>query len=116
MRNYLPLIVGFGGFNAAGRSSGHRSYERMVYESLGIADQQRVVQSLSSLMGLPEADEQAALSGSLVRQLDPSILDANATPLSVNVKLQGQGKEAVHFELSARQMPAHVPDLSLIHI
>jgi hypothetical protein len=30
----IPLIVGFGGVNAAGRTSGHHSYRRTVVESL----------------------------------------------------------------------------------
>jgi acetoacetyl-[acyl-carrier protein] synthase len=32
--SHLPIIVGFGGFSAAGRSSGHHAYRRMVIESL----------------------------------------------------------------------------------
>ena len=30
----LPLIVGFGGINSAGRSSFHHSYKRIIYDSL----------------------------------------------------------------------------------
>ena len=30
----LPLIVGHGGYNAAGRSSSHQAFRRMILESL----------------------------------------------------------------------------------
>ena len=36
MSEALPLIVGFGGFNAAGRSSSHQAFRRMVLESLSV--------------------------------------------------------------------------------
>ena len=36
----LPVIVGFGGYNAAGRSSSHHGFRRMVIESLPAAERQ----------------------------------------------------------------------------
>ena len=33
----LPVIVGFGGYNAAGRSSFHHGFRRIVQESLDAA-------------------------------------------------------------------------------
>jgi len=30
----LPLIVGYGGVNAAGRSSFHHSYRRLIFDAL----------------------------------------------------------------------------------
>ena len=48
----LPLIVGFGGFNAAGRSSGHHAYRRMVLESLPVQDRQETIAGLAVMMGL----------------------------------------------------------------
>ena len=30
----LPVIVGFGGINGAGRVSGHHAFRRMVYSAL----------------------------------------------------------------------------------
>ncbi len=38
-RQRLPVIVGFGGINAAGRASGHHAYSRLVYSALA-QDQQ----------------------------------------------------------------------------
>lgn len=48
----LPVIVGFGGINAAGRSSWHQGYRRMVIDSLGKAESRDTLQSLASLMNL----------------------------------------------------------------
>ncbi len=48
----LPVIVGFGGINAAGRSSWHQGYRRMVIDSLGKTESRDTLQSLASLMNL----------------------------------------------------------------
>ena len=106
----LPLIVGFGGYNAAGRSSGHRGYERMIFESLTSEAKSEVTASLAALMGLPSDDRQSVLDGTLVRKIQNSVIDTQATPLAVNVELEGAAKASVYFELSARQMPSQVPD------
>ncbi|HEY8940812.1 MAG TPA: beta-ketoacyl synthase, partial [Cellvibrio sp.] len=48
----LPIIVGFGGFNAAGRASGHHAYRRMVIESLPTQARQETLTGLAVMMGL----------------------------------------------------------------
>lgn len=105
----LPLIVGFGGFNAAGRSSGHRGYMRTIYESLDQNNRDIVINSLSSLMGLPEVSEHAALNGSLIRRIDPSLFDVNNTSMAQNVYLRGSESNPISFSLSRRQMPENIP-------
>ena len=105
----LPLIVGFGGFNAAGRSSGHRGYMRTIYESLDQNNRDIVINSLSSLMGLPEVSEKAALNGSLIRRIDPSLFDVNTTTTAQNVYLRGSESSPISFSLSRRQMPENIP-------
>ena len=37
----LPVIVGFGGYNAAGRSSSHQAFRRLVLESLSQEEQEQ---------------------------------------------------------------------------
>ena len=54
----LPVITGFGGINPAGRSSGHHSYRRMIFDSL--TEQQKI----ETQMAL------AALSGKLSKNDD----------------------------------------------
>ena len=48
----LPVIVGFGGFNAAGRSSFHHGYRRMVIESLPEKIREETLVGLATLMKL----------------------------------------------------------------
>lgn len=109
MRNYLPLIVGFGGYNAAGRSSGHRGFDRTIYGSLNEGSKATVRQSLASLMGLEASDEQAILDGTLIRKIENAVFDANATPLGLNVEINDSLKNGVSFDLPARQLPSQIP-------
>lgn len=53
----LPVIVGFGGYNAAGRVSFHHAYKRIILESLDKDDQNSVVANLAVLMGLAQYQE-----------------------------------------------------------
>nr|WP_305457184.1 hypothetical protein [Photobacterium leiognathi] len=48
----LPLIVGLGGINAAGRSSGFHSYKLMVADVLSEQVMQSTWQDLAARMGL----------------------------------------------------------------
>ena len=101
----LPVVVGFGGVSAAGRSSFHHSYHRTIYESLGKYEKQRTVSSLAALMGLgrlvngvfenPEGIalsgsrylevEKAVLEGSLVRKISMAHFDSQAVPQTMTV-------------------------------
>ena len=48
----LPLIVGYGGINAAGRSIFDLAHKRMLFDSIDTKNQSEVLQSLGHLMGL----------------------------------------------------------------
>ena len=52
--NNLPVIVGFGGFNAAGRSSFHHAFRRTVLDSLDSDKRLSTLLSLASIMKLVE--------------------------------------------------------------
>ncbi|MGC0151099.1 beta-ketoacyl synthase [Chromobacterium vaccinii] len=69
-----PLIVAAGGINAAGRTSGHRGYQRLVFPHLSAGDVDATMQDLAVRMGLGalwRSDAAAArrqvLDGTLVR-------------------------------------------------
>ena len=53
----LPVIVGFGGINAAGRSSGHHSYKRLLADVLPETEMQSTWQDLAQRMGLLETQQ-----------------------------------------------------------
>jgi len=108
MPSHLPVIVSFGGYNAAGRGSGHIAYQRMIYESLGAGAQAHTVKALASLMGLGGSDEAAVLAGTLIRKIEKTHFDPDATPIGLNFTLLNTAGK-VQFELGARQLPDHIP-------
>ncbi|WP_075185167.1 beta-ketoacyl synthase [Teredinibacter haidensis] len=110
MANFLPLIVGFGGYNAAGRSSGYRSYERMILESLAADQRQQTVESLSHLMGIPGADEQQVLDGTLVRQVESGFFNVNNTPQGKRITLQADEQKPAKFVIAGKDLPHPLPD------
>ena len=96
----LPVIVGFGGINAAGRSSFHHAYQRMVFESLNVDRQAETVAGLSTLMNLTrfeggafhsadgrlytlgqivEALGQKVHQGTLIRRIEAGFFDVDNT-------------------------------------
>lgn len=119
MASRLPLIVGFGGYNAAGRSSGHRAYQRTILESLGADDRKGVLSSLAALMGHNSSesfDEQAVLNGTLVRKIEAEFFDAEAVPTTVRYALKNEG-DSTSFVSSRRNLPDVIPDhWSLEHL
>lgn len=54
----IPLIVSFGGVNAAGRSSSHHAYRRMIIDSLPVEERQEVLAGLAQMMGLVKYDRE----------------------------------------------------------
>ena len=52
--NRLPVMVGFGGINPAGRVSFDHAYHRLVIDALDTATQDRTYNSLASIMGLDD--------------------------------------------------------------
>ncbi|MCV6606551.1 MAG: beta-ketoacyl synthase, partial [Porticoccaceae bacterium] len=97
----LPVIVAFGGINAAGRSSFHQGYKRTVLDSLCEAEQQKTIAGLACLMNLvswendhyvdaeggtmSEAEvaieyRQAVLDGTLIRRIEDNHFDPDNVP------------------------------------
>lgn len=64
----LPVIVGIGGMNAAGRSSGFHSYKRMICDVLPEQELMNTWQDLAHRMGINELD--AIKKGTLVRRIE----------------------------------------------
>lgn len=125
----LPVIVGFGGFNAAGRSSGHHAYRRMVIESLPESTRQETLAGLAVMMGflsynegayrdmadqpisLPEIEErfgEQILDGTLIRRIDKTFFDVDAAHWQKSATL-GAGDAPLVFELRKRDLPEPVP-------
>lgn len=125
----LPIIVGFGGFNAAGRSSGHHAYRRMVIESLTAQERQETLAGLAVMMGLISFVEGSyrdqndqpidleaiearfgaeILDGTLIRRIDKTFFDVDATHWQKSATL-GAGDAPLVVELRKRDLPEPVP-------
>jgi len=125
----LPVIVGFGGYNAAGRSSFHHGFRRTVLDSLSTEQRVNTLLSLASIMKLVEyqnghyinqegemltAEQVAAKyqstieSNSLVRRIHETTFDADNVPGLRQVDLSGDKSST--FTMNPRNLPTPIPD------
>lgn len=112
----LPLIVGFGGYNAAGRSSGHLGYRRMIFESLGDGQRAQVVSELAAMMGDAAADAgdvasvtERVLAGTLVRRIEDSAFAVDRVPTGRVLQVEASEQSPVTIALAARDLPDPLP-------
>ena len=127
MPHVLPVIVGFGGFNAAGRSSSHQAFRRMVLESLPINEQHDTIVGLACLMSLIRSEGETyvdlqgakltssavfeqyrdlVIEGTLVRKVehfDPSNLSGHR-------KIDFSEQQPVVFIMAKRDLPKELPN------
>jgi len=127
--SHLPIIVGFGGFSAAGRSSGHHAYRRMVIESLPAQERQETLAGLAVMMGLVKYENDfyqdedgkqltieqieseygaAVLDGTLIRRIEKTYFDVDAAHWQKNAVL-GAGDEPLVFDMRRRDLPEPIP-------
>ncbi|WP_163834404.1 beta-ketoacyl synthase [Spartinivicinus ruber] len=103
----LPVIVGMGGINSAGRTSLHHGYKRLVIDQLAHADADSTWQSLAQLMGIHyQADQQDYIKQhTLIRRIESSYFDTE----------QLSYHQAEHFQagnsvvLAKRKLPVDIP-------
>lgn len=124
----LPVIVGFGGYNAAGRSSSFQSYRRTVLESLPTSEQNKTIVGLACLMGLVKKQEghyvtsdgdqlgpagveerfrESVLNGTLIRKtalFDPSCVAENR-----RIVFQQDEPGGILFSMAKRDLPHQPP-------
>ncbi len=135
----LPIIVGMGGVNAAGRTSGFQSFRRMVLDILPEDQRQRTLIGLAVMMGLVSAEserhyrdveagesgqlltaaEVAALYGervreqTLVRRIDPGFFDVDALHWQSNGTFKPDPEKQtgeIQLVMPASQLPTQLPD------
>ncbi|PKM28904.1 MAG: beta-ketoacyl synthase [Gammaproteobacteria bacterium HGW-Gammaproteobacteria-11] len=126
----LPVIVGFGGYNAAGRSSFHHGFRRTVIESLPVAERQETLAGLAVLMKLVKVEDgryldadgqtlqpaeiearfgQQILDGTLVRRIEKNHLDVDAAHWQKNLTVTGEAGKPFSFITLAKQLPEPLP-------
>jgi len=128
MPNSLPVIVGFGGYSAAGRSSSHQAFRRMILETLPAEEQVNTVVSLACLMaqvtkeGETYRDQQGAelsaaevdqqfrqqvLDGTLIRKIE--LFDPANIPGHKKISFTDSPDQAVQFNMLKRDLPKVLP-------
>ncbi|NRA20531.1 MAG: beta-ketoacyl synthase [Oceanospirillaceae bacterium] len=128
--SHLPVIVGFGGINPAGRSSFHHSYRRLIIEKLSPQERAATILSLATISNLVTVDEgtqcyqteqgefqsldsliecisEQVLNNSLIRKIDLEHFDVHAMTFNKAVSLKGE--DPLCFNLSKRQLPNKIP-------
>ena len=106
----LPVIVGFGGINAAGRSSFHHAYRRMVHEAMKEEDLAPMFEGLAKLMKLEDSsDRESMLDHTLIRKIESQIFDINNVKTHRKTVMKAEG-EAIKFETRKRQLPENLPE------
>ncbi|MDO6542077.1 beta-ketoacyl synthase [Photobacterium sanguinicancri] len=109
----LPLIVGFGGINAAGRSSGFHSYKRMVSDVLSADDMVSTWQDLARRMGLSQdtklTDEliEAIKAGTLIRRIDSFDPDNILHQYKATIN---SGSDTMTFTVRKSKLPTKIPE------
>ena len=127
MPHVLPVIVGFGGFNAAGRSSSHQAFRRMVLESLPINEQHDTIAGLACLMGLVrcqgeiyldlkgteltlatafEQYRDLVIEGTLVRKVE----HFDSSNLPGHRKIDFSEQQSAVFTMAKRDLPKELPN------
>ena len=127
MPHVLPVIVGFGGFNAAGRTSSHQAFRRMVLESLPINEQHDTIAGLACLMGLVrcqgeiyldlkgteltlatafEQYRDLVIEGTLVRKVE----HFDSSNLPGHRKIDFSEQQSAVFTMAKRDLPKELPN------
>ena len=110
----LPVIVGFGGVNPAGRSSSHHGYRRMVIDELSSSVQDKTFASLAALMNRADSTSAEArkviMDHTLVRRLETNLFNANSIPLHKRATIKSTSDEAISFSIKRNHLPDNIPD------
>lgn len=126
----LPVIVGFGGYNAAGRSSFHHGFRRTVIESLDATTRQETLAGLAVMtklvtvvdgqyldadgkpLDLPAIEArygERVLASTLVRRIEKSFLDVDAAPWQKSIGVTPEDGARITFITSRKQLPEPLP-------
>ncbi len=109
----IPVVTGFGGINAAGRSSGHHGYRRVVIDTLDEATAQETWHSLAAIMNI-QGDITAEIrryieAHTLVRKLETQYFDASNALWNRKLAVR-PGDSAICFDLPKRDLPEQLPE------
>src|SRR5690554_2541939 len=126
----LPVIIGFGGINPAGRSSLHHGYRRLILDDLPHADAMETRASLAGLMGLLSwqnghwldsdnnrielesylsALDPVLRNGTLIRKLENNLFDPQRIPFHRRAHLMNHDNQPIVFRIRRQHLPDQIP-------
>tara|TARA_R110001632_G_scaffold7435_3_gene29761 strand:+ start:23316 stop:25232 length:1917 start_codon:yes stop_codon:yes gene_type:complete len=127
----LPVIVGFGGINSAGRTSSHQAYRRIVFDLLPSLIQQDVLLDLATITNMAEHKNglwytnggealdatalidsigETLLARTLIRRIHPSLFDVDNVVLHKSMTLHSNhAEEKLSFTIKTRSLPNDRP-------
>jgi len=106
--NRLPVIVGFGGYNAAGRSSFHHGFRRTVLNSLDADKRVTTLLSLATLMKLVSHQDGFYVDGDNTPMTAQQVADKYQTTIEQNTLVR-----RIHDEYFNVDAVATVKDVAL---
>ena len=125
----LPVIVGFGGYNAAGRSSFHQAYRRTVINTIDDAKRTETLTGLACMMKLVKhqdgkyrtedgellnADQVATRfkdtieQNTLIRKIQKDYFDVDQQSFEQNIEMNSD--QPSEFVVKRRQLPQPLPE------
>jgi len=117
----IPVVVGFGGVNPAGRLSGHHAYKRLIADKLNKQDTDSLYASLAQLMNLngeniEEKKQEASSSTATRKYIDAHTLirkieafDVDHIDIQKKVQLS-HASGTLKFNIHKKHLPAELPD------
>jgi len=116
--NRLPVMIGFGGINPAGRVSFDHAYRRLVIDKLELSKQDSTYESLAALMRLnklqnsdlsasTQAGRQHIRDHTLIRRIE--LYDPDRVAWQSSAELKGVENNQLTFVLPKRQLPESIP-------
>ncbi len=128
----LPVIVGFGGYNAAGRSSFHQGYNRLVLDSISPEEADKTLAGLAVLMKLATKEQNSytyngesgltvsavaanvrndVVSNTLIRRIDNDVFfDPDNLKWQRNTNLSASEDQSIQFQMRKRDLPEPLPE------
>ena len=108
----LPLMVGFGGINPAGRASFHHAYRRLVIDKLDQEKQDGTFASLAKLMRLDGNSQDSTVrqyikDHTLIRKIE--IFDPDAVNWHSSATLKNTDAKSITFKIPTKQLPETIP-------
>lgn len=127
--SHLPVIVGMGGVNPAGRTSGHQAFRRTVLDALPDDEQTRTLLGLAAMMRLADGQQdgswrdadgqplsaldlaartrQQVLDHTLIRRIEDPRFNDEGIPANRRASLALES--ALTFRIRRRQLPEALP-------